>query len=104
MFSPKSSIIVLNQQETCLKISLEVQKEISFASNTAPHEVPPNNEIKVAVLLSNERSSHDTRGRVDCEKHSQTHEKQQNQFMKNSFVNVRIAGAKIVFSLVWQHQ
>lgn len=29
---------------------------------------------------------------------------QQNQFMKNSFVNVRFTGAKMLFSLVWQHQ
>lgn len=59
------------------------------------------NEIKIAILLSNERSSHESRNwrgekNKNCREHFRKHTAHRNQFMKNSFVSAWITGAKML--------
>lgn len=68
----RNSIIVQNQQKTCLKISLEVEIVAVHIKHRTPHDFL-HNEIKIAILLSNERLPCSA-GEFATEKHFRKHQ------------------------------
>lgn len=67
----RNSIIVQNQQKTCLKISLEVEIVAVHIKHRTPHDFL-HNEIKIAILLSNERLP-SSAGEFATEEHFRKH-------------------------------